>query len=112
MSRLWEYVHDDGGKLIVEATERIDNDDKKKIKDFLLRPRSGSFVLSSYANGYSDNDRTILFRKIGRKFLVTFNNDFYEITNYIIDTNDDYGLSFTSDSERATNTQHFNITVE
>lgn len=92
--------------MIVE--EQIRSSDKKTIEKLIDNPKSIKFNLKSYSKTYKESkDRVFEVSDAGKFWMMEFNDDFYELAEFITDIFDKKDMKFKSGFEKSTNTQWF-----
>jgi len=95
----------DVSKYLIEGI-KIDNNDMSMVNTYIKNPKFGSFVLKSYANNYTEDEREVDINISNGRRTITFefNRDFDEFLMAIIDYCDENGLTFKDGTERNINT--------
>lgn len=112
-------------KIVVESKQRtkipqnlineavtISPNDKELLYHFIEQPGNQQFALSTYADEYPEVDRMVVIsRKSGNMVLVVFNNEFEEISDFVVEMCDEMGWPFVSGIQEDTGKIIFEIFV-
>lgn len=82
-------------KNILDESISIKASDKEAIYRAVEMPGNRTIVLNSYADTFSEKDRTLVFsRKSGTMVLVSYHSGLTEITSFIVKMCDELGYNF------------------
>jgi hypothetical protein len=95
--------------------ERMSSKDKRfflKIIDKIPNVKKGKYVIKSFDKDYDNEERNIEYRPIKNGIEFSYNADFFELTNTLVDIVDlEPNLEFKVSTEKPTNTTYFKITT-
>uniref|UniRef100_A0A6M3IS48 Uncharacterized protein n=1 Tax=viral metagenome TaxID=1070528 RepID=A0A6M3IS48_9ZZZZ len=89
--------------------EKIDNKDLKDIAKLIKKPTKTTIILKSYSHDYDEGEREMNVRKIPNGIELSYNADFYDLTNTLVDICDGSGYEFKTDLEKSINIMNFII---
>ena len=93
--------------------EKMDNSDRKVLKGFIKNPKNITIVLKSFSKHYDESEREVYVSKTKSGVEFTYNMDFYELTNALVDITDSLGgYRFSTSQERNINTQYFEVYIK
>jgi hypothetical protein len=98
-------------RFVLSESTHIENTDMEHFKKVLKNPTHGKYVLRSYRNNYTDEEREVdILALEGRtRIVLTYNADFLEFTQEMVDLCDDLNYTTKYDKERQINTQTLTI---
>jgi len=98
-------------RLLIIESNKIQRSDMDHLEVSLKNPRHEKYILKSYMDHYSDDEREVEITVLdGRKrILFSFNMDFTELAQEIIDLCDDLGYKAELSTERRINTQTIQV---
>jgi hypothetical protein len=109
-------------KIVIKPIQNILNEsivvhpnDKEMLYYYIEKPSNIVYTLTTYNDTYAENDRHVLIsRKLGtaNRTIVIFNNEFVEITDFIVDMCDEMGWFFITGVQEDTNTIKIEIIVQ
>jgi len=105
MSKLSEYL----GKPINKRTtdilveEKIQTSDKDKIKSIIKKPKKTKFKIKSY----KDEDNIFELSDAGKYWMMEFNADFFELSEFVVDVFDKDKIKIKSGFDKVDNKQWF-----
>ena len=96
----------------INESEKMDKKDEKKIKSIITSDnvRKQVIVIQSWSKTYDEEEREIEIVPKSKGLEISYNTDFYNLTNFIVDICDEYGFPFKSYDERPINTTTITIT--
>lgn len=93
--------------------EKMDNSDAKKLKALIKTPKNTTIVLKSFSKDYDEEEREVNVSKTKSGVGFSYNMDFYELTNTLVDMVDDLGAyTFKTSNEKNINTTYFEISLK
>jgi hypothetical protein len=98
-------------KYLIGESATLNARDKSRIKTLLASPKTVNFVLDSFKDKFTEDERKFTGRKTGEALNLEYLGDFDDITNYLISLCDDSGKAFDTDTDK-NGKQHFDIWLE
>jgi len=98
-------------RFLLSESEHVEVVDIAHFKHILQNPTHGKYVLRSYSDHYTEEEREVeILALMGRKVVkLTYNADFLEFTQEMVDLCDDLGYKVEEEIERPINTQTLTI---
>lgn len=100
---------------ILNESVVINPNDKEMLYYYIQNPSNIVYTLTTYNDVYDEKDRNVLIsRKMGtsNRTIVIYNNEFVELTDFIIEMCDEMGWVFFTGVQEDTNTIKIEIIVQ
>jgi len=95
-------------KYLTES--KMNGSDISTIENLIDKPKNTTIVLKSFSNEYDESEREVDIKKIQNGVELSYNLDFDELTDNLVDICDTNDYKFKTHIERPINIMNFTIT--
>jgi hypothetical protein len=95
--KLINFLNSQPKKTFLNESIKVDGDDKEMLYHYISHPGNRTYVLKTYSDVMSDDDRTVVIsRKSGTLVTVIVYNELLEVIDFIVEMCDRMGWNFHS----------------